>query len=148
VIRKHRDSSSLRLKNGAVLAVGAKPPSGSAISRDFDLAVLVAHGIHLDGVRTLRLLLPDGELTPSQLIAVRVLAIQVANALRIRKRVFIACHAGLNRSALVAALALRELGAPADKAISLVREMRSGLYPFPLHEALFNDHFLRIVKDA
>lgn len=54
-------------------------------------------------------------------------------------RVLVTCHAGLNRSGLVSALALCALGMEPDEAIKLVRERRSP-------DALFNQQFVRVIK--
>lgn len=85
--------------------------------------------------------IPDGELDVSDLNAVKNFAIAVAAHVEAGRRVLVRCHAGYNRSGLVVALALLELGYIADDAIALIREKRS---PFALH----NHHFVRYIKEA
>lgn len=94
------------------------------------------------GVPHLFLRIPDGNLSGRDLDDVRALADLAAEAVRDGKRVLCRCQAGLNRSSLVAALAMVRLGYHQDAAIELIRRKRSP-------RALFNEHFQRyIAEDA
>jgi protein-tyrosine phosphatase len=78
--------------------------------------------------------IPDGELLPEQIGAARTMATIAAAAVRAQKRVLVRCQFGYNRSGLVVAQALADLGYPIDEAIVLIRSRRS---PWALHNELF-----------
>lgn len=69
--------------------------------------------------------MPDRPLTAVQLEAVSRLAEVAVGAVRRGRRVLVRCHSGYNRSGLVVAQTLIEMGYPADDAIFLVRYRRS-----------------------
>ncbi len=72
----------------------------------------------------------------------RALADLAVEAIRDGKRVLCRCQAGLNRSSLVAALAMVRLGYQPWTAITIIRLKRSP-------HALYNEHFQRyIAEDA
>jgi len=73
--------------------------------------------------------------------AVAYAAAQVARAVRAGKRVIVACHMGLNRSTLVAGLAMRLLGVPAADAIRAIRAARG---PEALSNGTFEDFLLNV----
>lgn len=81
--------------------------------------------------------IPDGPLTAAQIDAVRQLARDTAQAVRSRRTTFVRCHSGYNRSGLVVAQALVELGHDAKAAIDLVRQNRS---PSALNNETFRDY--------
>lgn len=85
--------------------------------------------------------IPDGELTEADLAQVKLLAAQVADKVRNRHKTLVRCQAGYNRSGLVVALALIELGYDPQGAINLIRRQRS---PYALH----NEHFVRYILEA
>lgn len=93
-----------------------------------------------DGVLHVYLRLPDGHLTPRELRDVRTLADWAAEAVRDGRRVLCRCQAGLNRSSLVAALAMVRLGYQPDAAVEQIRLRRSP-------HALFNEHFQRYIAE-
>ena len=78
--------------------------------------------------------MPDGPLTPSQIGQVERFAGLAAEAVRAGRSTLVRCHAGYNRSGLVVAQALVELGLGVPEAITLIRERRS---PWALHNELF-----------
>ncbi|MFD0350160.1 protein phosphatase [Kitasatospora aburaviensis] len=80
---------------------------------------------------------PDGPLSAAQLLAVGEAAAYTAGAVRQGRRVLVRCHSGYNRSGLVVAQALVELGHEADRAVELVRERRS---PWALNNRLFVEY--------
>lgn len=74
--------------------------------------------------------------------AIQKTADRVARRLRARRRVLVTCHAGLNRSGLVNALALmRATGAPPSIAIERIRARRGV-------RALSNPYFESLVRRA
>jgi protein-tyrosine phosphatase len=150
-IAKDRKLSTLRLPNGAILAIGAKPAPNAHMHRIFSLLVLTAREFQFPasdfpGVRVMHVPLPDGPLTATDRVKARSAAKVVAAYLRSGRSVLVTCAMGLNRSALVASLALVALGCPRPKAIATVRAMRGGLYAIPFHKALSNEHFTRLIE--
>ena len=85
--------------------------------------------------------MPDAELEPADLEQVQRLAGLVAERLDEGKRVLVRCQAGLNRSSLVAALALVERGAVPQEAVDAIRAARS-------QNCLFNRSFAAHVLAA
>lgn len=79
-------------------------------------------------------------LTAKELARVRRVARWVADKVRRRLVVLCSCHLGLNRSGLVAALAMRQLGVSAAEAIRIIKGTRGPM-------ALSNPYFLIIVKE-
>lgn len=79
----------------------------------------------------------DGPLSSDQIIAVQELAVLAADAIRQGRIVLVRCHSGYNRSGLLVAQALIELGHDCDSAIALIRQRRS---PFALNNEVFVDY--------
>ena len=96
------------------------------------------------GVEHIHHFISDGELTDVDLMAVKLLAVSVADWVQTGHRVLVRCQAGYNRSGLVVAFALMELGYSTQEAIDLIREKRS---PFALHRQVFLD-YLRQAEEA
>ncbi|WP_151770813.1 protein-tyrosine phosphatase family protein [Streptomyces abyssomicinicus] len=95
---------------------------------EFDLVISLftreGHGPH-QAAQHLITELPDGPLTADQIHSVQELARAAAHALRDGRTVLVRCHSGYNRSGLVIAQTLVELGHTPDTAISLIRQRRS-----------------------
>ncbi|GGW33763.1 protein phosphatase [Streptomyces lucensis JCM 4490] len=81
--------------------------------------------------------IPDGPLDGTQLAGVMRLARAVNEALDSGRRVLVRCYHGYNRSGLVVAHALVQLGRSPDEAIQLIRARRSA---WALHNELFVDY--------
>lgn len=119
-------------------------PSGElqpvVVGGEFDLVVSLftrpGHGPR-HGVAHLVAEMPDGPLTPSQIGAVQDLAKATAQAVSRGRTTLVRCHSGYNRSGLVVAQALVEMGQDAASAIRLVQERRS---PWALNNATFRDY--------
>ena len=96
-----------------------------------DLWVHCAYELRPDGVentvpRFLWVRLDDSRaLTPKELVAAKQAAYEAAGAIRSGQRVLISCSMGINRSGLVAGLALKYLGWSGAAAIELLRLRRS-----------------------
>ncbi|MBP2341523.1 MULTISPECIES: protein-tyrosine phosphatase family protein [Streptomyces] len=95
---------------------------------EFDLVISLftrgGHGPH-PAVQHLITELPDGPLTAGQILAVQELASTATHAVRGGRTVLVRCHSGHNRSGLVIAQSLIELGHAPDAAIGLIRQKRS-----------------------
>jgi hypothetical protein len=121
-----------------------KGPSGERIpvvvGAEFDVVVSLyrkdGHG-PADAVEHHCLEIPDGPLTATQLADVRELAGTAAAEVRASRKVLVRCHSGYNRSGLVVAQALVDLGYRVDDAIFLVRYRRS---TWALNNHLFVDY--------
>jgi protein-tyrosine phosphatase len=141
-------ASAVRLPNGAVLAIGGKPPTGPWLGvGSFSLLVLAAKenqpaASRFPGVRVLHVPLTDygGPFTPAQRAAALRASLVVAKALAAGKNVMVTCELGLNRSSLIAGMALARLGMPRERVVKLVRRLRS-------FAALNNGRFARMVRE-
>lgn len=81
--------------------------------------------------------IPDGPLTAAQIEAVQHAARITAQAAAGGRTVFVRCHSGCNRSGLVVAQALVELGRDAAAAIDPAQQRRS---PSALDNATFREY--------
>jgi len=125
------------------LWIGAKPPLDKDLP-GVDLLVLCAAEVQPDQLAfhgtVLRCPIPDAELDAAQVRLVMQTAVAVAKAIVTRKRVLVTCRLGLNRSALVIALALHQLTTMSGQEIvEHIRRQRS-------LSALSNKHFVQLVK--
>jgi hypothetical protein len=113
---------------------------------DFDVCVSMAGRGHpklqLPNVKFFYpYLIADGELHRAEKMLVADALVQVMRHLELGHKVLVRCQAGYNRSGLVVALALMDLGHSADEAIALIRKKRS------LH-ALCNPRFVDYIKSG
>jgi len=141
-------ASSLEVYDASNVApklwVGAKPPTDRSYP-GVDVIVLCAAEYqpqafeHFSG-RILRPAIPDDALDNGELRRVITAATDVAGALKSGKRVLVTCQMGINRSALVAALALgRVIRATPDELVALLRAKR---HP----QCLYNAHFREYLR--
>lgn len=124
------------------LWVGAAPPFDRHLP-EFDTLVLCAQEIQPKVIAfrgtVLRYPIPDGELTPPQTRLALAAGRQVANALHGGKTVLVTCAMGINRSALVAGLALGLVTyLSADQIFILMKTRRHA-------DCLHNKHFQAIL---
>jgi protein-tyrosine phosphatase len=125
------------------LWVGGRPP----FERDlpgFDLLVLCARELQPDRIAfhgtVIRCPLRDDMLDHPELTRAVLSARAVGDALIAGKRALVTCSAGLNRSALVASLALtRVTRMTPDQIIAQIRQRRSP-------NALFNTYFQDVIR--
>ena len=129
------------------LWIGSKPSAEDC--RDFNTVVLCAQElqhIKLPGCHVVHAPLDDSGPPPTQReVRVALSAGRTVHALRKRrKNVLVTCQMGVNRSSLVAALALLYDGMPADKAIRLIRSKRHprNIDMMPLS----NPHFVQLIR--
>jgi hypothetical protein len=115
----------------------AGDPRPAVVTTEFDLVISLftrdGHGPD-PGVEHIVFAIPDAELTSVQLDGVRGLGAIAADAVRHRRATLVRCHAGCNRSGLVVAQALIDLGMTARDAIALILARRS---PRALNNELF-----------
>ena len=112
----------------------------AVVGAEFDMVVSLyskeGHG-PADGVEHHVATMPDGRLNADQIGRVQELAVITAQAITNGRNVLVRCHAGYNRSGLVAAQALIHLGYDARSAILLIRRKRS---PWALHNRMFEQY--------
>jgi protein-tyrosine phosphatase len=125
------------------LWVGAAPP----LDRDlpsFDVVVLCAAEIQPERMAfhgtVIRAPIPDATLDNAELTRALLASKAVGDALLAGRRVLVTCAQGLNRSALVASLALGRI--TRMSAQDLILTMRLRRHP----QALFNQHFQEILR--
>lgn len=126
------------------LWIGGKPEAGQRMSSKWDVVVLCAKehqpsAYAFPDVEVLHCPIDDAELTRDELQRVRRCSKTIAHRLSSGHRVLVTCQMGINRSALVTAMAMKRLtGWPAEKIISTIRLGRKG--------ALSNEHFQGYIK--
>ncbi len=123
------------------LCMGSKPPMD--VDLHFDTIVLCAAEYQPDAerfrpARVLHAPLWDSMLTPEETNIAVCTGRRVARRFRTGQRILVTCAMGLNRSGLVTALALIDLGSTPDQAIVLVRKSRGAL-------SLRNQDFVRLL---
>lgn len=125
---------------GGHVWVGPDGEERAVVTTQFDLVlslyVCEGHG-PAPGVEHHVAEMPDGPLTAAQIEQVRRLAALATDAVRAGRTTLVRCHAGLNRSGLVVAQALVELGLGVPAAIELIRQRRS---PWALNNQLFVEY--------
>ncbi|WP_030394513.1 protein-tyrosine phosphatase family protein [Kitasatospora purpeofusca] len=112
----------------------------AVVGAEFDLVISLftrpGHG-PTPGVDHLISEIPDSPLTAEHLHSVRQLAVTATEAVRNERTVLVRCHSGYNRSGLVVAQTLIELGQDPATAIALVRQRRS---PWALNNRTFEQY--------
>jgi protein-tyrosine phosphatase len=130
------------------LFVGSKPSPGR--HEGIDVIVLAAEEIQspaelFPGVEVIHAPLdddPSRSLREDEIAIATKTASRVARRLRAGRRVLVTCAMGLNRSALIAALAMHEVyGMSADEIIARIRRVRGSW-------ALSNPNFERLLRVA
>jgi protein-tyrosine phosphatase len=118
------------------LYIGSRPPVGRRLAwAGFDTVVLAAEEYQpaewkIPGVEVIYAPMRDVpvRLTPEQLRTVGIVAERIARELALGRKVLVTCRAGLNRSSLLAAVALVVgSGMSPLQAIRLIRQKRSVL---------------------
>ncbi|MGW0703576.1 protein-tyrosine phosphatase family protein [Streptomyces sp. NPDC002867] len=127
---------------GHVWTDGVRPHQDVVVGREFDLVVSLwtreGHG-PAAGVEHHVVPIPDDWLTAGEIDSVRRVAEVAADAVRARRKVLVRCYSGYNRSGLVAAQTLIELGHDSEGAIDRVRLRRSS---WALHNPAFEQYLL------
>lgn len=124
------------------LWVGEKPPQ-KRLHPPIDALVLAAAEHQPPnpgwGVDVIRCPLPDDRLTLGEIELADRTGDRVAALLNSGKNVLCTCQMGLNRSSLIACIAMGKLGVPPAVAIDRVRHKRGGY-------AMSNEHFVRYLN--
>lgn len=111
------------------LAQGSAPPPG--VRLPFDTVVLAAREWQpeLPGHEVLRVPLSDDgpPPTPEERRLIHENAARVTRRLRVGRRVLVTCWMGRNRSGVISALALVNLGVDPGRAVGLIQRIRNGL---------------------
>lgn len=127
---------------GHVWTDGHQRHQDVVVDREFDVVISLwtrsGHGPG-PGVEHHVAPIPDDWLTAGEIDSVRRLAVVAADAVRAGRKVLVRCYSGYNRSGLVAAQTLIELGHDGDGAIDRVRLRRS---PWALHNTAFEQYLL------
>lgn len=132
------------------LWVGGVPVDHEEVDDNFDALVLAAREFQdvfpahkFPGTVVIYAPIPDGKLTNAEkAIALRA-AIQVYELNRDGRRVLVTCAQGVNRSALIAALAMIIGGWSVRKAVENIRKYRK---PVTGSKPLFNPYFVDFLK--
>jgi protein-tyrosine phosphatase len=133
----NRNGYDYLLPNSDRLAQGSAPPVG--VRLPFDVIVLAAKEYQpkLLGYKVIRVPLDDGPPPgPETYAQIHAAASNVAQRVRAGQRVLVTCWQGLNRSGVIAGLALVKLGVPGDRAARRIQRIRNGLT---------NSYFLEMV---
>ncbi len=125
------------------LWVGGRPPFDRDLPK-FDVLVLCARELQPASLafhgHVIRCPIPDDVLSSAEVRVVMGTARLVADSLIARRRILVTCSAGMNRSVLVASLALARITRlTADE---LIRIMRARRHP----SALYNPHFQGLLR--
>ncbi|MGI5403641.1 protein-tyrosine phosphatase family protein [Streptomyces sp. CA-135486] len=127
---------------GHVWSDGDQRHQDVVVGREFDMVISLytreGHGPP-GGVEHHIAPIPDSWLTADEIDSVRRLAVLAADAVRARRSVLVRCYSGYNRSGLVAAQTLIELGHDSEGAIDRVRLRRS---PWALHNPAFEQYLM------
>jgi hypothetical protein len=126
------------------LWVGSQPPFDRDLP-SFDVLVLCARELQPASLafhgHVIRCPIPDSALSHAEVRMVIGTAKLVSESLGARRHVLVTCSAGINRSALVAALALAHVTRlTADELIHIMRTRRNP-------NALFNPHFQALLRE-
>jgi len=131
-----------------VLAQGSRPPIGGPLAPRFTTLVLCAQELleetpqGLPGafpdVTVLKMPLDDAKPSSDEVRRSLVAAHNVASRVRHGERVLVTCNQGRNRSGLIVALTLMQLGASANEAIARVKHARKN--------ALTNPYFVQVLR--
>ena len=126
------------------------PTDNDEVDRKFDALVLSARRyqnvfpVHkYPKTHVIHAPLDDSKPSREQIIKALQAAIEVYEHNKAGHKVLITCEKGVNRSSLIAALAMVISGKDPDKAITMIRKNR---HPVSGAQPLFNEHFVRVIK--
>lgn len=129
--------SASRILKHPELWIGAYPWAGLHLRRQWDVLVLCAAELQppssaYPDVEVLHCPFDDGRLTRDEAARAEACARDVASRLLRGQRVLVTCAAGINRSALVAGLAVKRLsGLAGARVVEMIRNGRPGALANP-----------------
>lgn len=137
---------------GKNLWVGGVPLNFDAVNKEFNALVLAARE-HQDffpvhkypNLYVIHAPLDDAKPTREEKIQALSAGLKVYELNKANKKVLVTCAAGVNRSALIAGLAMVISGLDAEEAIGKIRQHRK---PLSGATPLFNPHFVKLLKDV
>lgn len=136
---------------GGMIWQGPRPPEGETLVRSAFGALALCAVEHqppsrrFPGLRVIRAPIDDAMLTDVEWRAAQQAGRAVAQAARAGASVLVTCNMGLNRSGIVIALALVQLGLRPAEAIDLIREKRRSVRGIaPLSNRWFVDRLLSL----
>jgi protein-tyrosine phosphatase len=122
----------------------AGDPREAVVTDEFDLVISLfardGHGPD-PGIEHVVFKIPDASLTATQIDGARRLGAIAAEGVQRGRNTLVRCRAGYNRSGLVVAQALIDLGLSASGAIALIRERRGST-------ALHNESFVAYLESG
>jgi protein-tyrosine phosphatase len=132
------------------LWVGGVPANPAEVDKRFDAIVLAAREFQdvfpehkFPNTVVFHVPLQDGKPNNHEKAMALRAAIQVFELNKDGRKVLVTCAKGVNRSALIAALAMLIGGVPRAKAINMIRKYRK---PLSGATPLFNLHFLKFLQ--
>ena len=134
------------------LWVGGLPTDHAAVDKNFDVLVLAAKQfqdvfpVHkFPNTKVIHAPMEDAKPSQAEKAIALKAGLEVLEHNRNGKKVLVTCAAGVNRSALIAGLAMVIGGVEAEKAIKRIRTRR---HPASGATPLFNKHFVKVLKDV
>ena len=129
------------------LAQGSEPPLGRGLYPTFTVSVFCAQELvkqtsaAFPDVVVIKVHLDDAKPSKEEVYRALMTSYTLASRMRAnrKERVLITCQQGRNRSGLVSALTLMNLGWSADQAITRIRHVR--------RNALTNRHFVQVIRE-
>lgn len=140
----------INIKGEGTLYVGGAPTPADRVDQWADALVLCAEEFqptdsYLEASRVEVMRVPLGDvnepMTPADFARILAVSKKVANRLDEGKRVVVTCLAGLNRSCLIAGMAMRTIGMGGDDVVRNLRAARGD-------KGLCNESFERIVRST
>jgi hypothetical protein len=132
------------------LWVGAAPADPKEVDKKFDALVLAAEEFQdifpahkYPGTHLILAPMKDAKPTSEEKVLALQAGLRVYELNKAGKRVLVTCAKGVNRSALVAALAMVIGGLKMEKAIGMIRKHRK---PVSKAVPLFNEHFVSFIR--
>lgn len=134
------------------LWVGGVPTDPEEVSNRFDALVLAAREfqqvfpVHkYPKVHVIHAPMFDDKPSREEIVEALKAALAVYEHNKAGRKVLVTCAQGVNRSSLIAALAMVISGKSADKAIGMIRKNR---HPTTGSKPLFNEHFVKLIQEV
>lgn len=133
------------------LWIGGVPTDPDEVDKQFDALVLAAKEFQTvfpahkyPKTHVIYAPLEDGNPSRGEIIDALRAALDVYEHNKAGRKVLVTCAKGVNRSSLIAAMAMVISGKKPNEAIGMIRKHR---HPISGAQPLFNDHFVRLIKE-